>query len=277
MARVKIMKKLTAIIIPARYASTRLPGKPLAMLAGKTMLQRVVEIAKTVAHDQPNISVIVATDDQRVAQHCQTIGVDYIHTDPSCASGTDRVAYAVQQLPYQPNLILNLQGDAPLTPPDFLVTMIEGFYQHPCDMVTPVTQLTWDELDQLRLEKCSTPFSGTCAVFHQHTGQALWFSKNIIPAMRNEEALRRQGSHSPIYRHIGMYGYSPEMLKKYGTLPLGYFEQLEGLEQLRMLEHGYKIRCVPVDYRGRPNMSGVDSPADLAKAEALIRAAQEII
>lgn len=271
------MKRLTSIIIPARYASTRLPGKPLAMIAGQTMLQRVVEIARAAARKQPNISVIVATDDDRVEQHCKTIGVEYIHTDPICASGTDRVAYAVEQLPQQPDLILNLQGDAPLTPPDFLVTMIEGFYQHPCDMVTPVTQLTWDELDQLRLDKRLTPFSGTCAVFDQDTGQAFWFSKNIIPAMRSEEALRRQDRYSPIYRHIGIYGYSPDMLKIYGTLPPGHFEQLEGLEQLRMLEHGYKIRCVPVNYRGRPNMSGVDSPADLAKAEALIGAYGEII
>lgn len=271
------MSRHTAIIIPARYASTRLPGKPLAMIAGKTMLRRVVEIARAAADMRDDVTVAVATDDERVEAHCREIGAEYVHTDPACASGTDRVASAVRQLARQPDFILNMQGDAPLTPPDFLTGMIDAFYAAPCDVVTPVTQLTWEALDKLRRDKQVTPFSGTCAVFDAKTGHAFWFSKNIIPAIRKEESLRNQGKLSPVYRHIGLYGYSRSMLDIYGQLPEGAFEQLEGLEQLRVIENGYTIRCVPVDYRGRANMSGVDSPEDITRAEALIAAHGELV
>ncbi|HEU5046824.1 MAG TPA: manno-octulosonate cytidylyltransferase [Rickettsiales bacterium] len=271
------MSQYTAIIIPARFASTRLPGKPLAVIAGKSMLQRVVEIARAAAKHQPDISVTVATDDARIEEHCKAIGVDFVQTDPACASGTDRIASAVRQFSRKPDFVLNLQGDAPLTPPDFLQSMIDAFYRAPCDMVTPVTQLSWQELDKLREQKQRTPFSGTCAVFDEKTGHAFWFSKNIIPAIRSEEKLRVKDSLSPVYRHIGLYGYSPAMLETYGTLPPGRFEQMEGLEQLRAIENGYTIRCVPVDYRGRASMSGVDSPEDITRAEALIAKHGELL
>ena len=170
-----------------------------------------------------------------------------------------------------------MQGDAPLTPPDFLVSMIESFTKNPCDVVTPVTQLTWEQLDTLRENKKTTPFSGTCAVFDEDTGKAFWFSKNIVPAIRKEEEMRKESELSPIFRHIGLYGYSAEMLKTYGTLQEGKFEKLEGLEQLRVIENGYTVCCVPVDYKGRANMSGVDSPEDVVRAEALIEKHGELV
>lgn len=271
------MNRHIAIIVPARYSSTRLPGKPLAMIAGKTMLQRVVEIAWKAAKGRENISVAVATDDVRIEEHCRAIAVEYIHTDPACASGTDRVASAMRQLRQQPDFILNLQGDAPLTPPDFLEQMIDGFYQSPCDVITPVTRLSWEELDKFRKDKKVTPFSGTCAVFDEETGNAFWFSKNIIPAIRKEETLRGKSVYSPVYRHIGLYGYSRELLEIYSKLPEGNFEQMEGLEQLRIIENGYTLRCVPVEYRGRASMSGVDSPDDIMRAEALIMTHGELV
>jgi 3-deoxy-manno-octulosonate cytidylyltransferase (CMP-KDO synthetase) len=267
----------TAIIIPARYASTRLPGKPLAMISGQTMLQRVVHLSLTAAKGLNNISVIVATDDERITQHCKEIGVSSVMTSEQALTGTDRVAEAVHQLPSQPDFILNMQGDAPLTPPDFLRAMIDAFATSPCDAVTPVTQLTWKQLDDLRQNKLTTPFSGTTAAFDEHTGNAFWFSKNIIPALRKEAELREKSEKSPVFRHIGLYGYSLEMLEKFITLPESKFEQLEGLEQLRILENGYTIRCVPVDYKGRASMSGVDSPQDIARAEALITKHGELL
>lgn len=268
----------TAIIIPARYASTRLPGKPLAMIAGKTMLQRVVEIAQSAAQDNPDITVHVATEDQRIADHAAALGVPYLMTSEDCLTGTDRAQDAAQQLPYQPDFILSLQGDAPLTPPDFLIAMIDAYKAAPCDMITPVTQLTWAQLDKLRDSKKTTPFSGTTAVFDEATGEAFWFSKQVLPAMRKEDKLRAQNPEmSPVYRHIGLYGYSRDMLAKFVELPEGRFEAMEGLEQLRVIEHGYTIRCVPVDYKGRANMSGVDSPEDVARAEALIAQHGELI
>jgi 3-deoxy-manno-octulosonate cytidylyltransferase (CMP-KDO synthetase) len=144
-------------------------------------------------------------------------------------------------------------------------------------MVTPVTQMSWAQLDKLREDKLKTPFSGTTATFDEKTGVAFWFSKNIIPALRKEKELRGKSPLSPVWRHIGIYGYSRKMLELFPTLPEGRFEKLEGLEQLRVLEHGYNIRCVPVDYAGRASMSGVDSPEDIARAEALISKHGELL
>lgn len=267
----------TAIIIPARYASTRLPGKPLALIHGQTMLQRVVALARAAAAGLTEVSIIVATDDQRIAAHCQTLEVDVVLTSANALTGTDRVAEAIRQMPRKPDFILNMQGDAPLTPPDFLRALIDAFASSPCDVVTPVTQLSWPQLDELRHHKQTTPFSGTTAVFDAHSGKAFWFSKNIIPALRKEAELRQTTDKSPIFRHIGLYGYSLTMLEKFVTLPESTFEQLEGLEQLRILENGYNIRCIPVDYQGRANMSGVDSPQDIARAEALISLHGELL
>ncbi|HHL9914327.1 TPA: 3-deoxy-manno-octulosonate cytidylyltransferase [Legionella anisa] len=260
----------SVIVIPARYASTRLPGKPLAMIHGQTMLQRVVRLSRAAAEGLKNVSVLVATDDVRIVQHCNEIGVASIITSPEAPSGTDRVAEAIRSMKNKPDFIINMQGDAPLTPPDFLRALIDAFAASPCDAVTPVTQLTWKQLDVLRQNKLTTPFSGTTAVFNEKTGNAFWFSKNIIPAIRKENELRQNSDKSPVFRHIGLYGYSLDMLEKYITLPESTFEKMEGLEQLRILENGYTLRCIPVDYKGRASMSGIDSPEDVIRAEALI-------
>lgn len=267
----------TVIIIPARYASTRLPGKPLVKIQGQTMLSRVVELSRKAAEGLSQVEVIVATDDQRIAEHCQELKIPFLMTRPEAPSGTDRVAEAVAQLKDKPDFILNMQGDAPLTPPDFLRAMIESFAASPCDAVTPVTQLNWEQLDRLRQNKETTPFSGTTAVFNPESGQAYWFSKTIIPAIRKEAELRKNSDKSPVFRHIGLYGYSLKLLEKYHELPESPFENLEGLEQLRILENGYSLRCVPVDFKGRANMSGIDSPEDVSRAEALIQKHGELL
>lgn len=260
----------TVIIIPARYGSTRLPGKPLAMIAGQTMLSRVVDLARDGTSGMDNIRIVVATDDARIGTHCDELGVEWVMTPVECPTGTDRAEAALQALGSDADFVVNLQGDAPLTPPDFITAMIDAYRKAPTDVVTPVTQLSWAQLDKLRENKKTTPFSGTTAVFDADTGKAFWFSKNIVPAMRKEDKLRETSELSPVYRHIGLYGYSRTMLQKFITLPEGRFEAMEGLEQLRVLEHGFEIRCVPVDYRGRPSMSGVDSPEDIVRAEELL-------
>ena len=265
------------VIIPARYESTRLPGKPLTLIAGQTMLSRVCAIARAAARDSGNIDVLVATDDDRVGAHCEAIGTPWVMTPASCPSGTDRVLAALRQLPQAYDVVVNLQGDAPLTPPDFIAAMLKAFKADPgIEAVTPAVRLSWSELDQLRTQKVETPFSGTSVVVDPN-GNARWFSKQIIPAMRNEAALRRQEAMSPVLRHVGLYGYTRKMLETYVTLPAGHYERLEGLEQLRVLEHGYGIRVVEVDYQGRAAMSGVDSPADVARAEALIARHGELL
>lgn len=265
----------TAIIIPARWGSTRLPGKPMVKIAGRTMLSRVVAIAKAAAVGATQIAV--ATDDDRIIAHCQELAVTAIRTPQACATGTDRVQAAVAQLTAPPDFIVNLQGDAPLTPPDFIAALIKRFAESPADVLTPVVQLSWEALDALRVAKQQTPHSGTIAVFDAQSGKAHWFSKNIIPALRKEAALRGEGAFAPVWRHIGLYGYSRAMLARYVTLSPGTYEQLEGLEQLRVLEHGHTMLCVPVDYKGRAAMSGVDSPEDIARAETLIARHGELL
>jgi 3-deoxy-manno-octulosonate cytidylyltransferase (CMP-KDO synthetase) len=262
----------TAIIIPSRFGSTRFPGKPMAMIAGTSMLHRVISLAQEAAKNLSGVEVVVATDNEKIGAHCDEIGAKWVMTPVDCPTGTDRVEMAVRQLADEPDFIINLQGDAPLTPPDFVTAMIDAYTQNPADVVTPVTQLSWEQLDKLRESKKTTPHSGTTAMFDEKTGKAFWFSKNIT-SIRKEDDLRKESEVSPIFRHIGLYGYSRAMLKKFVTLPEGKFEQLEGLEQLRVIENGYTVRCVPVDYRGRPSMSGVDSPEDVARAERLLAAA----
>lgn len=266
----------TAIIIPARYASTRLPGKPLAMIAGRSMLSRVVAIARMAAKDGGDTSIHVATDDARIVEHCRELGVDSLMTPVECATGTDRIVAAAMQLKQKPDFILNFQGDAPLTPPGLLAALIKGFALDPCDIITPVTQLSWAALDDLREKKKTTPFSGTTATFNLETGRALWFSKNIIPALRAEDKSRAKTDISPVFRHVGLYGYSPAGLEKYSRLPKSLWEDCEGLEQLRALDHGLYMRCIVYDYQGWPSSSGVDSPEDITRAEALIAKHGEI-
>lgn len=265
------------LIIPARFGSSRLPGKPLTLIAGQTMLSRVCAIARAAARDSGDLDVVVATDDARIGAHCEDIGTPWVMTPTSCPSGTDRALAALRQLPRVYDVVVNLQGDAPLTPPDFISAMLRAFEADPTiEVVTPAVRLSWPELDCLRDQKRLTPFSGTCVIVDSH-GNARWFSKQVIPAMRHEEALRHQDGLSPVLRHVGLYGYTRQMLETYVTLPAGNYERLEGLEQLRVLEHGYGIRVVEVDYRGRAAMSGVDSPEDIARAEALIARHGELL
>lgn len=259
----------SVIVIPARYGSTRFPGKPLALIAGKTMLQRVAEAAGKAAEGL-GTQVIVTTDDERIADHARAIGQQVIMTPSECPSGTDRALAAIQQLPSLPDVVLNLQGDAPLTPPHIVRAVLEALQDPAVEVATPVTQLTWDALDRLRRNKLNTPFSGTTAVVGPD-GQALWFSKNILPALRKEDALRVKGAMSPVFRHIGLYGYKRQALEAFSRWPESCYEQLEGLEQLRFLENGVKIRAVVVEYGHYPAMSGVDTPEDVVRAEALIK------
>ena len=264
----KLLK--TIIVIPARYNSNRLPGKPLAMINGQTMLQRVVRLSQAAAEVLDNVSLVVATDDERIKHHCKELGVTSIMTSSECFTGTDRVAEVVHQLEDKPDFILNMQGDAPFTPPSILRAMLDAFIASPCDVITPVMQLTWEQLDKLRQDKLITPFSGTTAIFDSVTGKAFWFSKNIIPSIRKESDLRNESCKSPVFRHIGLYGYSLRALEDYANLPQGKFEELEGLEQLRLLENGFIVRCVTVDCDDSISMFGIDSPEDIGRAEELI-------
>ncbi len=259
------------IVVPARYGSTRFPGKPLAMICGKTMLERTYEIAKK-ASIGFDCDVIVSTESDKILNFCKEKSINCTITSDNCKTGTDRVCETVKKLNYKPEFILNLQGDAPLTPPWFLKKMIEVYEQKPdIDMVTPGYLMKWTELDKMREEKKTTPFTGTTIIINQKNNDAVWFSKNIVPAIRKEKEYRDKSEYSPIIRHIGLYGYNYDMLMKIGTIEESYYEKLEGLEQLRVLENGYKVKVAMVDYMGRPSSSGVDTPEDVDRAEEIIK------
>lgn len=272
-----------AIIIPARYHSSRLPGKPLVPIAEIPMIQRVWQIAQVAmslsleAHPGVNIRSYVTTEDQRIVDQCRLWNMECLLTSDQCRSGTERVARASQEMNSPPDFIINLQGDNALCPPWFVTAMIDTFVEKQVQgVITPFVQLEWSALDQLRQEKAKTPFSGTCVVMNQQQ-RALWFSKNIIPAIRDEALRKDQGSLSPIRRHIGLYGYDAATLRRILTLKETEYETLEGLEQLRFIEAGIPIQLVQVDYQGRQGMTGIDSPEDVIRAERIIQQDGEFI
>ncbi len=261
----------TAIAIPARYGSSRFPGKPLVKIAGETMLSRVVTLAKKVAQETKNTTVFVTTEDHRVAEHAESLKIPCLMTSTTCKTGSDRVLAALRQLNEWPDMVLNLQGDAPFTPPSVLVALIETFHATPrTEVITPVHRLSWPDLDRLREIKRATPFSGTTALIDPQN-RALWFSKAIIPAIRDEDHLRTLMQKSPVYQHMGLYGFRPDILEKFCALPQSPYEKLEGLEQLRMLENGIRITTVPVDMPEGFIQSGIDTPDDVKRAEFMIR------
>jgi 3-deoxy-manno-octulosonate cytidylyltransferase (CMP-KDO synthetase) len=259
-----------AIIIPARYGSTRFEGKPLALINGKAMIDHTVDIAKAAAEKFKGARVIVATDDARIEAHCLTQGHEVLMTSDACKTGSDRVFEAAIKITPQPDIVINLQGDAPLTPIIAVEKVIHEFSINPdVQVVTPVQKLTWDDLDRLRRNKQTTPFTGTTAVINKH-GRALWFSKTILPAIRKEDKYRHGGELSPVHQHLGLYGYRFDILKKFMNLPEGTYEAMEGLEQLRFLENDIPIQTVQIPH-SEIVQSGVDSPEDIPRAEAIIK------
>jgi 3-deoxy-manno-octulosonate cytidylyltransferase (CMP-KDO synthetase) len=257
----------SVIVIPARYASTRFPGKPLHPINGVSMLARTVAAARE-AGRATDAAVLVATDDDRIARHAADIGVEAVMTDPDLPSGTDRCRAAAAIAAPDADFVVNLQGDAPFTPPAHVAALIANASRG--DVVTPVIQLSWDALDALREHKKTTPFSGTTCI-RAPDGRALWFSKTILPALRSETKLRAAGPLSPVLQHVGLYGYSREALGRIAGLQPSRYEELEGLEQLRFLENGLSVFAVQVAPSQLPS-AGIDTPQDVAKAEqALMR------
>lgn len=260
------------IVIPARYGSTRLPGKPLLKIKGIAMLERVVNKARQAAAATDGaVSLLVATDDARIEQFCQNKGYPVVMTDSDLPSGSDRCLAAYDAWGGQADFILNLQGDAPFTPASYIAAMLEAAQQHPqADIVTPVVPQSWQALDALRASKAKPgqAFSGTTCVADQ-SGRAYWFSKVILPAMRMEAKLRDASDMSPVLRHVGLYGYRLSALQRFVSGGESHYEALEGLEQLRALEMGMHIQVVLVE-AARLSMSGVDTASDLEQAEALI-------
>lgn len=250
------------IIIPARYGSSRFPGKPLALIKGASMIERVYRLAART----PDVSVYVATDDERIRGAVESFGGRAIMTDPNCQNGTERVYAAAKTLPERPDIVINLQGDSPLTPPWIVTALVEKLRGDPAiELATPAVKLTAAQYLALAQRDKADSSSGTLVTFDRHY-RALYFSKALIPYLRREPEL---GEPIPVYKHIGIYGYRWATLERYRALAPTPLEQAESLEQLRALENGIPIHIVEVDYRGRTPWS-VDTPNDLRRVEQIL-------
>jgi 3-deoxy-manno-octulosonate cytidylyltransferase (CMP-KDO synthetase) len=234
-------------IIPARYASSRFPGKPLAPIAGVPMLQRVYEGARRAKRLR---DVLVATDDERIAEGCRRFGARAVMTSPHHATGTDRLAEASQGL--ADAIVVNVQGDEPLIEGFVIDAAVAALEEAPEAPMATVVH---------RAEPADLADPNRVKVVLDRRGFALYFSRAPIPH------LREPGEAPPLWQHVGLYAYRREFLARYVALPPTPLERAEQLEQLRALEHGHRIRVAIVEgWRSVP----VDVPGDVARVEALL-------
>jgi 3-deoxy-manno-octulosonate cytidylyltransferase (CMP-KDO synthetase) len=245
--------RITAII-PARFASTRFPGKPLVKIAGKTMIERVYE---RVGSSATINRVIVATDDQRIYQAVTAFGGEAWMTREDHASGTDRLAEVAGQL--EADLVVNVQGDEPLIAPAMIDAAVAPLRDDPSiPMGTLKSAISdWQEFRDPNVVKVVT----------DHAGYALYFSRSPIPFPRDEWSAAAPTDQLGAFKHIGLYVYRRDFLLRFAAMPQSPLEQLEKLEQLRALEQGYRIRVVETDQ----TCIGVDTPEDVQRVEALLK------
>lgn len=258
------MTQETIIIIPARFGSTRLPGKPFVKINQISLLERVWLIANLTKANK----IYVATDDDRIRELAHSFGANVIMTSKDCRTGTDRVAEAAKQLNQQNAFYINLQGDALLTPPWVIDDMIVACKNANASIITPARKLTADALTQFIEHKKRSPSSGTTVVFNKHN-LAMYFSKQILP-------FARANQQRTVYKHIGLYAYNYATLIQLAELPQTPNEQAEQLEQLRALENGIDIQVVEVDYKGRTEAS-IDTQEDIKLVEKIISVEGELI
>ncbi len=256
------------IVIPARYESTRYPGKPLAELKGatglsKSLVQRSWEAARAV---QGVDRVVVATDDDRIRDAAQAFGAEVVMTSSACRNGTERCAEAYDVLGGGFDIVVNLQGDAPLTPEWFVEDLVTGLRDDPmAEVATPVLRCDGRALNGFLEDRRAGRVGGTTAVFTKDR-HALYFSKEVIPFTSTTYA---DEADTPVFHHVGVYAYRPSALGAYPRWESGPLEQLEGLEQLRFMEHGRQVLCVEVQARGRQFWE-LNNPEDVPRIEAMM-------
>ncbi len=259
----------TAILIPARYASTRYPGKPLAELTlpdgtRKSLIQMSWEAAMRVNGVD---AVYVATDDDRIKDAAEAFGAQVIMTSESCENGTARCADALAKGKIDADLIVNLQGDAPLTPAWFVEDLIAAMKEDPeAQVATPILRcdpLTYGHFVE---DRKAGRVGGTTAVANAK-GHALYFSKEVLPYIDPDKV---PDSDIPVFHHVGVYAYRPEALANYVSWPVSELETLEGLEQLRFLVNDTKVRCVVVEGRGKVFWE-LNNPEDVSRIESVLK------
>lgn len=256
------------IVIPARYASTRYPGKPLVALKGASgQSQTLIERSWRAACDVSGVDrVVVATDDDRIKQAAQGFGAEVVMTSDTLVNGTERCAEAHDVLGGGYEIVVNLQGDAPLTPHWFVEDLVNGLRNAPeAEIATPVLRCDGATLNSFLADRRDGRVGGTTAVFGAH-GQALYFSKEVIPYTG---AAYADADETPVFHHVGVYAYRPGALAAYPGWTVGPLEQLEGLEQLRFMENGRSVLCVEVSARGRQFWE-LNNPEDVPKIERMM-------
>ncbi len=256
----------TVIIIPARYASSRYPGKPLVGLTGATgECRSLIERSWRAAQEVPGVdAVFVATDDDRIRKAAEGFGADVVMTAEDCANGTERCADAIAQLGIAPEVVVNLQGDAPLTPAWFVEALVDAM-RAGAEMATPILRLTPETHARFVEDRRNGLVGGTTAVMDAR-GHALYFSKEVLPYTGRSY---RTGETVPAFHHVGVYAYTPDALARYMAAGPCALEELEGLEQLRFLYHGIPVTCVEVEARGREFWE-LNNPADVPRIEAVL-------
>ena len=256
------------IVIPARFASSRYPGKPLVELRGATgesrsLIRRTWEAALQV-RGAPR--VVVATDDARIRAAAEAFGAEVVMTSSDCRNGTERCAEAHAALGHRHQVVVNLQGDAPLTPPWFVEALIDAMLADPTvDMSTPVLRCDGRMLNGLLEDRRAGRVGGTTAVFDRER-RALYFSKEVIPFTTGTHEDR---APTPVFHHVGAYAYRAGALMDYLSWPEGTLERLEGLEQLRFLENGRAVLCVEVEARDRAFWE-LNNPSDVERIERMM-------
>ena len=259
----------TVIIIPARFSSVRYPGKPLVKLSvGNGIQKSLIQLSWEAANRVKNVDeVFVATDDKRIRVEAEYFGANVIMTSKKCKNGTERCAEALKTINFTGDVVVNFQGDAPLTPEWFVEDLIRTFEKDPnTHMATPVLRLDEGSLEEFRLDRRSGRVGGTTVVFDKNYN-ALYFSKELIPFFNKKNI--RQREESPVFHHVGVYAYRSDTLLKYNSWKESNLEVLEGLEQLRFLENACSIKCVIVDSRGRTFWE-LNNPEDVSRIEKVI-------
>lgn len=257
------------IVIPARYASSRYPGKPLVELRGaggqaRSLIRRSWDAAMAVRGID---RVVVATDDDRIAEAARDFGAEVAMTPESCRNGTERCAVVAEGLGAE-DIVVNLQGDAPLTPPWFVEALVAALAGDANRQVaTPVLRCDAAALAGFLEDRRNGRVGGTTAVFDR-AGRAMYFSKEVLPYTGRPLGA---GEEIPVFHHVGVYAYRPAALAAYARWAPGPLETWEGLEQLRFMENGTPVHCVEVEGRGRAFWE-LNNPSDVGRIEAILTA-----
>ncbi|MBQ8702066.1 MAG: 3-deoxy-manno-octulosonate cytidylyltransferase [Prevotella sp.] len=241
-------------IIPARYASTRFPGKPLAILGGKPVIQYVYEQVSSVLDE-----VYVATDDERIYNKVLEFGGRVVMTSPNHKSGTDRIEEAADKIGTDADIIINVQGDEPFIHPSQIRSLIACF-DEPTTQIATLGKPFGADADMSLIDNPNSP-----KIAVDNNGFALYFSRSVIPYIRGTEHAEWAG-HYPFLKHLGVYAYRTNVLREITKLPQSSLELAESLEQLRWLQNGYRIRVGTTDIE----TIGIDTPEDLKKAEKVL-------